>query len=104
MVYYLSKCVFIKAALFSIERMGEWSTKFRCVSRMTEETDSSFALADRLSKSMLPYPSSIASDCTIGVIEGPVILVPLSLICQSFILLPTFSIRASALTPASVGQ
>ena len=53
---------------------------------------------------MLPVPSSMLSVFRMGVMALPVMRVPRSLICHSFMREPSRCIHASAFAPPSVNQ
>ena len=92
------------SALRSSDLSGDLSIQFLCVSRITASTSTAFACVRSASRSMLPSPSSMLSDVRIGVMDGPVILVPRSLMWKSFIRVPRRFITSGADTPASVGR
>ena len=53
---------------------------------------------------MLPVPSSMLSVFRIGVMALPVMRVPRSLMCHSFMREPSLCIHAKAFAPPSVNQ
>lgn len=83
---------------------GELSTQLRWLSRITASTSMARACAIRLSKSMLPVPSSMLSVFRMGVMALPERRVPRSLMCHSFMREPSLCIHASAFAPPSVNQ
>lgn len=74
------------------------------LSRMTASTSMARACAIRLSRSMLPVPSSMLSVFRMGVMALPERRVPRSLMCHSFMREPSLCIHASAFAPPSVNQ
>ena len=83
---------------------GELSTQLRWLSRITASTSTARACAIRLSRSILPVPSSMLSVFRIGVMALPERRVPRSLMCYSFMREPSRCIHAKAFAPPSVNQ